>query len=1073
MSGVLAATRDLLTLLDPLPYRRRLHRLAQWASTAPDRAAVCADLREQGPYERRLALLAALVTRDATGIGAAVRDEQPAIRSAALSAALRAGMLTGRLGELSAKDRRRIYRELRRLRRTDLADAMIREVGERHGDGEAAAVLPACGEATVRSMLPGLEHAVNLSALARRHPAAVLERVRARLAAASPAERAAIWRHTGDAVLACAPGDVLDLLEDHAPPHDLPGPLTAYGILAAVSPSRVARLLAAPGRAPWLRGTLLPPALLRRLAVLPVAELAPIARVQRDYARALAALLRAVAPGRRGELYDASLTGIDTSVRVPTPLVVSVLPVAVRIREATRVLGLPEIQGREELRYAWSAYLGWPEASAALEPVVRAGNAEVRARGWRLLIGAALRSRDPRIVAELAERLTRLRNEQDPVRSAALLAFAGAARLLTAASAPALTRVTTDAVEARDGSAATTGALSRLAAGVLQHHVGVPELRDWALLTIDLVSTVSAVPLLHRFDLVLRRGQETMVFDRLRGWVEASMARGWYGPLFALARALGRRAWRIPGLQQSLRRAFEPSVSARVAREAIGLWLDEPRVRSERVAEVLAVDATAIVVHPVWDVVCSSRTDLLDRVLGGRPHGRFVEAGARWVPAYPRRPQRWLPRQQARFVALQQVAAADTGLGPRERAAAIRAAAPVPVAGRELVMRYVDDPDVVIAEAALGALIWTDRPAEALTVLLGHAGDDRARVALYAAGRAAAYVPPGLLPGGLGPVLTGPAKVTSRKEAARLLARYGPPEAMTALLAAYRDPQAHRDVRAAIVAAARQRPDIAANWEVLTAAGAGTREEAAAVLAADPYLVPERFRPRYGELIAAGCRAADREVRRVAFQRLPYWVPWVAAATGLAVDRVTDLGERVWSGEVAGLVPALGGDGLGTVLERLAARDAHDDAPGGPGSDRPARRRISAVVDGVSSWASSATAGERAAYVPAARSFRSPAMLVALARWDGLDEAADLCAGRPVLAVRIAALVGDLPGEFEPDVADRLGARGDLAGGLFAVALAGRGAEHGWAPPWRDLVLRLREHRDEAVREEAYEIDMT
>ena len=92
MTAVLAATRTLLDSLDPLPYRKRMNRLAEWAQTAPDRAPVCADLREQGPYERHLALVAAMVARDTDGIAAATRDPQPSIRVTALTAALYAGI---------------------------------------------------------------------------------------------------------------------------------------------------------------------------------------------------------------------------------------------------------------------------------------------------------------------------------------------------------------------------------------------------------------------------------------------------------------------------------------------------------------------------------------------------------------------------------------------------------------------------------------------------------------------------------------------------------------------------------------------------------------------------------------------------------------------------------------------------------------------------------------------------------------------------------------------------------------------------------------------------------------------
>ena len=180
MNAVLTATRALLTSLDPLPYRQRMNRLAGWARTAPDRAEVCADLREQDPYERQLALIAAMVTRDTGGIVAAVRDPQPSIRVAALTAALRAGIPVGDHVDRPAMERRRVYRALRRRYAPAVADALITAVRAEFGDEEAAALLPACGADTVRALLPELEHALNLERLVRWHPGPLLERVRER-----------------------------------------------------------------------------------------------------------------------------------------------------------------------------------------------------------------------------------------------------------------------------------------------------------------------------------------------------------------------------------------------------------------------------------------------------------------------------------------------------------------------------------------------------------------------------------------------------------------------------------------------------------------------------------------------------------------------------------------------------------------------------------------------------------------------------------------------------------------------------------------------------------------------------
>ncbi|MEV4481435.1 hypothetical protein [Micromonospora coxensis] len=1090
MITVLAATRTLLTSLDPLPYRGRMNRLTAWARTAPDRARVCADLRQQGPYQRHLALVAAMVARDTDGITAATHDPQPSIRNAALAAALRAGIPIGDVTDRPATERRRVYRALRRRPAPAVADPLMTRVRAEFGDEEAAALLPACGADTVRALLPDLEHALNLERLVRRHPGPLLDRIRERLAASPPELRVRIWSEAAGAVLRSDPAQALDLLERYAPEGSLPGPLSAYGVLAAHDASRVVRLLTAPARAAWTQRTTLPAALLRRLARLPTDELAPLAGRLRDDSRALAALLAAVAPARRGELYDRAMAEVDTAALVPAAGVMQVLPAAVRVREARRVLGLARTREREAEVRVWSAYLDWPDASAALDVALRSGDADERTHGYVLLVQAARRSRDPQVVAEVVGRLGRLRNEQDPVRSAALGALATLAPLLTADTAAGLTRLTTDAVDARDASAATTTALSALAADVLQHHVAVPPLREWALLTIDLVSTGANVPVLRRFDTVLRRGQETLVFERLRGWVEAGIARGRYGPLFALTHALGKRAWRLPPLQDLLRRAIGPRTLPSVARTAIGLWLDDPRTRPERVAEVLRTDATAVTIHDVWATICTSRTDLLDRVLERRPRGRFVERGTRWVPSWAYRTERWLPRQQALFVNLQERIVADTGQGVWLRAAAIRAAARAGSTGRELVLRHLDAPEVAIAEAALGALVWTDRPDEALPVLLRHADGDRARVALYAAGRAARHVPPSRLATTLAAMVTGPAKVTSRKEAARLLARYGPPQAMTTLLGTYTAAGTHRDVRAAIVSAARQRLQTEASWSILRAAVDGSREERRAVLDEYPYVIAERHRPRYAALVVEACHAADREVRRAAFDQLGQWSPWLPGIAELVVDRLTDLGETLAHLQVANLLRAGGDAVLDAALTRLVDRDADDEHPGDPTSDRPARRRIDVLAAGVVVLSRSRPAdADRSTLVESARRLAGrpgfagagTGLLVDLGRLDNLDEVADLCAGRPVLATRTAERVGArLRGLREqPDpstlagLVTQLAGRGDLAGGLFAVALVRHGAGFGWKVPWRDLLIGLRRHPDADVREEAFHIDMS
>lgn len=73
-----------------------------------------------------------------------------------------------------------------------------------------------------------------------------------------------------------------------------------------------------------------------------------------------------------------------------------------------------------------------------------------------------------------------------------------------------------------------------------------------------------------------------------------------------------------------------------------------------------------------------------------------------------------------------------------------------------------------LAEAALEAMAATDRPAEALAILLTHAREPHSAVAVAAMAGCSVRVPPSTLGPVLAEALTGPgAKVTVRKQAAR------------------------------------------------------------------------------------------------------------------------------------------------------------------------------------------------------------------------------------------------------------------------------------------------------------------
>jgi hypothetical protein len=86
---------------------------------------------------------------------------------------------------------------------------------------------------------------------------------------------------------------------------------------------------------------------------------------------------------------------------------------------------------------------------------------------------------------------------------------------------------------------------------------------------------------------------------------------------------------------------------------------------------------------------------------------------------------------------------------------------------------------------------------------------------------------------------------------------------------------------------------------------------------------------------------------------------------------------------------------------------------------------------------------------------------------------------RPVLEAlpadaRVAERATRLPESLDPaifrDSAATLAARGDLAGGLLALALTRAGVRPEWGEPARGMLLDLRQHPDLEVREAAYEV---
>ncbi|ANP50787.1 hypothetical protein J2Z21_004567 [Streptomyces griseochromogenes] len=1117
---------QLLSALEPLPFPARLdltartaHRLACEGRLAP----LLTGLDARGPYERRLAALAAFAGRDAGFLAARLADPDEVVAGYALRAArvlpVPDEAVEAAYDDAPAVRRQRLARLLASGGRTTLAERLVARLGTEWGDAEAARLLPACSTPFVARELPRLAHAVDgWTKLARRHPDPVLDHCEAALAdRAGGRQQQEWWRLNATTVAALArrrPERVLALLERHGPESLPPALCCGLGPLVDADAERVVRWITDPARREQRFEPIPPTGVLRRLVQAAPPSLPELGRHWLRRTGHFAALLRAMAPGRRPAFLDTVSDG--STPGEPALAVLDLLPRERRWAEVRRAAA--EFTGGPDW---WDdldtlAHGPFGESRTELLAAVRRPDADDRAAAWPLLVACAARDGGREAVGEVLALAERLRNDRDPVRTAALHALTTVRpRLFAADDAVPLDRIAADALEARDCSAAGLTALRTLAERVLAEHAGDGEtaLRTWALRTLERIAGRVGVPDLGPLHRVLRRGQEHEVFEALRPWLEAAAGRSDFRLLLALADALGPRARRMPDLQDLLALALERGDDS-AFEAAAARWLAAPATRGERVARIIALEPSAVVLPPVRHVLARYRTDLLDTLLGEEPPcGRFLVPGARRPLPDLAAVDRWLPRQQRAAARLAGQTAADGSVPSDDRAAAIRAAAPVPELGHALAMRHKDDGDVVVAEAALAALAWADRPQDALPALLEQAGGDRARVAVYAAGRTARFTAPSELALALGALLTGEraAKVTSRKEAARLCARFLPPQRAVALLAhAFRAPDSHPDVRTAVLRALPPLLDVPEAWHLLEEA---VHDDAPPVLQAvaevSPWELAAAHRAGYAAVVDRSYDACLASYDGYASHGVLRAVAdWARYAPGLAVRlsrTVCDLGGRRHWQHAAWVLRDLAASDLphpvggaapgsalhGAVSELLAAmhtseggRDAlaDRDLPAlqrlrtlvSPATDRPERPELLRAVAGllarepllVSEHADLLRRLVDHAVEPAAVLERLRELTEAL---EGAGVTVTVQTAGRLRTDRIHGALSRRGGALLA-AADRLARDGGTVTGLLAAGLVtGTGCALGWPEEWRSLLRLLRGHPHPDVRHQAYQ----
>jgi hypothetical protein len=887
----------------------------------------------------------ATAARDTAALTRYLAAPDPALRRCALRGVrlVPDDAVTPVLADAPTGLRRALYRTLYHGGRTALADGLLTRVRDAYGDAEAAALLPACSPERVADVLPGLAHAVrSWRRLARRHPDTVLALVGAQ--GPDQAKRLPWWRAL-QALDPVRPREVAGTLNarevtrfalphahralhgegsDSHYPARYPALTGGDRSLRALrrrmrysdteSVHRVLRAMPPQTRQVHIARYRETAGTRSATAMLPYLDLLAPEEAEREARRALDWL--------NGFQVRSSRADPDTDLDA-----VAFLPyteAAPRLEEAASC-GDPDRRARGLRRL--------------VEATARTGDADRLARVLTERVERTRAERDP-----VRRALIRALCGLHPV----LLARAGLAAPAApeASRAPAtphapddsdatgvqeppdgtvspregsgdgpLARLLTAAVEARDCSADTRRALRDLAARLLRHPRTATDeaASDWGL---DVY-----VRLMERFgvqglgewgrpehappwwgvrgrrlgtserylDQVLPPGREHDLYRRLRPALDAAKDRGDHALAVRLAWESGRRSEHLHGLADDY---VVPAVlhdpESGTALWAAHWYLADPD-RSRRAHDLFETDPATARIAPVWAALArDAAPSVLERVLDAAEQHRRDE-GRVWVPPIPPLAARaWPDRVRERAAAHLEAIAADPGCAPDDRESAIAELGALPGAVERLTP-FAGGPDVVLREAALRALGRSDEPGRALERILAHADGPQSRAAGPALGRCAQRVPPSRLGPALGRLLDGPAKVTLRKSAARLLEHHRPPGGVEHLARVLAAPGLHRDVRAAVAGSLMRAAD---HPDALRALAAHAPEFAdletqTAVLQIPPGACPPDRR-RQAAAVVRALPAPERDHWRLTGWTAR-WTPWSDQNVDQIVDAACDL----------------------------------------------------------------------------------------------------------------------------------------------------------------------------------------
>ncbi|WP_082673028.1 HEAT repeat domain-containing protein [Paenibacillus senegalimassiliensis] len=916
--------KRVLKELDSLGYSDRMKRIAllsrEYQGDEQYSKLLLSLLDAGSAYEAHLALTGAAAAHDTQTILLALKHPKAGVKCRA------AGLLPEvveaekfaieqEIVQMSADCRRKLLHTIVVAYRKDWAERLLPIVLTRWGGHEAAILLSACGEETVRTRLPELGYALhNWGMLTRRYPDLVATYVQATLSDAPLREKGAVWWRLSTAMETLSelrPSRVLEFALKLGP-LDVIHPVLRgqLGLLMQANPEGVFKLLAREESRSDFLNQGVPQGILKRRSLFSIEQWTQLVILLADKPLHVAKVLDTLAPACRGAIFAAVYDGETRRMSIfPEPLL-DALPHQVRDREAARMLGLRDVQNQRRQLIHTTARRSITHARELLEQASRASSPEDRALAYAGLIKSTALSR--RGMEESLRFLTRIKNDQDLVRGAVLEELASCpVTIFEQQHIEALNVLVDSVIEARDTSYTTRTAVEKLAFALLRHHALSPEngLFQFALRTFGRLSKRDGQLMLPKVKWESLPDQAAeILFDEIYAQGVEANKRENYNFVLRMAASFGKHGHRLPKLQLLL----EQLVKAKsVSSQAVYHWLAPYATRDQRVRELLDRDPSFIAFYEVFAHLHRKRQEWLDPFISGAAiKGKHLSGKTIYLIPATEGFYRWLPRQQKALGLLLERVASDGKRSFYERANAIRSLAALPDFYSEKLAMLLEDEEVHIVEAALHAHSLLEEPAKALPILMDHLDGDRARVAMYSIPRCVRRLEPVLLTAVLSDLLNRERlKITVRKEAIRLLGAFRSDESLPLLIREYEKPQVHKDVLIAIGHAARQCLDDERSWTMLSSMAASPQPDVVrSLLGQGPNELPAAVRSRYLQFIVEVANHPEASVGRDAFYAM---IPWangneaiLATAAGQAILDLQSQDSFRWKAAVEALLVA-------------------------------------------------------------------------------------------------------------------------------------------------------------------------